>query len=282
MTRLHRGALSSSTATEPPPATERHSEAEDRLWETQCRLPSTVRSRSAVSKLRAMPPDAQTLCIASYAQNNLPHLLRCALTAGVSPDTRWVEDNAPVLCIAAQRGSKHALEALLVGHANVALADSKGWTAAHKAACFGHAPCLRLLLDAGAPKDAKEESGFSPLHHAAQEGHAECCSLLISSGCSLEARNNKQSGPLYFASKNGYLAVIRLLLDAGAELEAKGGDGRTALGIAAEKGHTDMIKLLLARGANPNTAEAVGNTPLMESIMESTPPVSRRCFQCRT
>ena len=88
---------------------ERHSEAEDRLWESQCCLPTTVRSRSAVSKLRAMPLEAQTFCITKYAQRNLPHLLRCALTAGVSPDTRWGESNAPVLCIAAQRGSKHAL-----------------------------------------------------------------------------------------------------------------------------------------------------------------------------
>jgi len=245
---------------------EHHSEYEDRLWESQCRLPSTVRSRSAVSKLRAMPPDAQTFCIAKYALHNLPHLLRCALTAGVSPDTRWGEENLSLLCIAAERGSDRALEALLVGRANVALADSKGWTAAHLAAYFGHAPCLRLLLDAGAPRDAKDKEGDTPLHYAALEGHTECCSLLISSGCSLEARNNKQSVPLYFASTNGHFAVILLLLDAGAELEAKAGDGRTALGIAAEKGHTDIIKLLLARGANPNTADAFGNTPLMGAV----------------
>jgi len=154
---------------------ERHSEAEDRAWESQCRLPTTVRSLSAVRKLRAMPPDAQTYCIAKYAQHNLPHLLRCALTAGVSPDTRWGEKDTPVLCIAAEFGSERALEALLVGRANVALANSEGWTATNWAAYTGHAPCLRRLLDAGAPKAAKNEKGWMPLHFAAQGGHAECC-----------------------------------------------------------------------------------------------------------
>jgi len=130
---------------------ERHSEAEDRLWESQCCLPTTVRSRSAVSKLRAMTADDQTHCILKYTLRNLPHLLRCALTAGISPDTRWGESNTPVLCIAAELGNERALEALLVGRANVALADSKGRTAAHWAAYKGHAPCLRLLLTRARP-----------------------------------------------------------------------------------------------------------------------------------
>jgi len=218
---------------------ERHSEAEDRVWESQCRLPTTVRSLSAVRKLRAMPPEDQTRCLAKYAQHNLPHLLRCALTAGVSPDTRWGEDNVPVLCTAAEAGSERALEALLVGRTNVTLADSKGWTAAHWAAYKGNARCLRLLLDAGAPKDAKEEEEWTPLHLAAQEGEAECCSLLLAAGCCLDARTDQLATPLHSAALNGHLAVIRLLLDA---------------------------------GANPNAVDCLGNTPLMDAISDKHTP----------
>ena len=251
---------------------EYHSEYEDRLWESQCRLPSTVRSRSAVSKLRAMPPDAQTHCIAKYALRNQPHLLRCALTAGVSPDTRWGVDNSPVLCIATECGSKHALEALLVGCANVALANKKGWTAAHSASYFGHAPCLRLLLDAGAPKDAKTEQGATPLHLASLEGHAECCSLLIASGCAADARNNEQGTPLHCAAVGGHMAVIRLLLDAGAQIDSTASDGGTPLDTAAHGGIPEAVKLLLARGANPNSADFLGSTPLMSSVMAKHTP----------
>jgi len=85
-----------------------HTKAEDRICDYRLAVPSTlpttVRSRSAVSKLHAMPPKNQTFCIAQYAQRNLPHL--CAArqrrgAASFSPDTRWGEQDAPMLCIAA-------------------------------------------------------------------------------------------------------------------------------------------------------------------------------------
>jgi len=165
------------------------SDAEQRALDTRCRLPASPASRTAVVKLRAMLPASQAQCIASYAQSDLPNLVRCALTAGISADVRWGEYDEPVLCIAAQEGSERALKALLDGGANVNLADKSGNTAAHPAAGLGHAPCLRLLLDAGANLEAKNADGYTPLHHAAREGHAECCSLLLSKGCNANARS---------------------------------------------------------------------------------------------
>jgi len=98
---------------------------------------------------------------------------------GISADTRWGVYDAPVLCLAAEKGSERALKALLDAHANHALADKKGLTAAHYAAHFGLVACLRLLVDAGAQLEAKANGAFTPLHCAAQEGHpsaAHCCS----------------------------------------------------------------------------------------------------------
>jgi len=244
------------------------SEGEMRALDAQCRAPASAPSRTAVLKLKALQSAGQALCIARYAQYDLPHLVRCALAAGVSADTRWGKHDTPVLCIATQNGSARALKALLDGRANVALADKElGLTAVHAAAFLGRAPCLRQLLDAGAPKEAKDAVGFTPLHFAAQEGHAECCSVLIASGCVLDARDNDRSTPLHCASQNGRLAVIRLLLDAGAQLEAKGHAGWTPLGVAARDGSAISVKLLLSRGANPNAVDELGNSPLIEATM---------------
>lgn len=160
------------------------SEAEARALDARCRSPTSTSSRTTVERLRKLPPDAQADCIARYARRDLPNLLRCCLAAGVKADTRWGVDGIPVLCLAAGYGSTRALNALLDGCANVALADKKGWTAAHCAAFKGHAHALQALLAACASKEIKTESGATPrsgatpLQLAAQEGHTECCSLL--------------------------------------------------------------------------------------------------------
>jgi len=189
---------------------DRLSEAEDRSLDARCRLPASPASRTAVVKLRALPPTSQAQCMKYYAQYDLPHLVRCAFDAvchcssgslsvsllagalfaqGVSADVRWGDYDMPVLCVAAQAGSERALKALLDCGANVALADKKGDTAALHAAGFGRAVCLRLLLDAGANIEAKNTGSLTPLGAAAHNGHAECCSLLLAAGCAPNSCN---------------------------------------------------------------------------------------------
>jgi len=169
---------------------DRLSEAETRALDARCRLPASPASRSSVAKLRALSPASQAQCFAGYAQCDLPHLVRCALDAGVSADVRCGEGDTPVLCFAVQSGSERALKALLDARANVALVDKKGWTAAHHAVCGGHAVCLRLLIDAGANRETKALGGATPLLYAAQVGQAECCSLLLAMGCDVNTRDD--------------------------------------------------------------------------------------------
>ena len=91
-------------------------------------------------------------------------LRQLGASQGVSADTRWGEDDTPVLCIAAENGNERALKALLDGRVNLALVDKKGRTAAHSAAYYGRTGCLRLLIDAGAQLEAKTTGGFTLLH----------------------------------------------------------------------------------------------------------------------
>ena len=57
------------------------SEAENRALDARCRLPTSPTSRTAVVRLRSLPPASQTLCIVNYAFCDLPHLVRCAVEA---------------------------------------------------------------------------------------------------------------------------------------------------------------------------------------------------------
>ena len=251
---------------------ERNSKAEDRALDAKCASERSMPARIAVTKLKAMSLQDKSLCLANYATLDLGNLVRCALAAGVSADTRCGEDNWPVLCIAAQCGSLQAVKALLVGGASHALTDKNGWTAAHDAASHGHTACLRLLLAAGAQLEAKTPEGATPLYLAAQEGRVEACELLLLSGASVAARAAGQETALQVASKKGHAVVIDRLLTAGAELEARDTGKRSPLGLATCDGQLEAVKALLARGADANAADSFGNTPLMEAITEKQTP----------
>jgi ankyrin repeat protein len=208
-------------------------EAELRVKEALCVSPNSQASLNTVANLKALLPADQAGLLNNFAQWDLANLARCALAANISADACAGEDDAPVLSVAARRGSLRVLKVLLDGGANVKLADKKGQTAAHAASYFGHAECLRILLAAGTDKEAKHKRGITPLHWAAQQGHVEVVEVLLSAGCAVDARDNAQATPLSHAAQHCHLPVVQQLL---------------------------------ARGANPNAADFLGNTPLMNAI----------------
>lgn len=57
---------------------------------------------------------------------------------------------------------------------------SDGWTPLHCAAWNGRSDVVRLLLEAGAQKDARTKAELSPLDLAADNGHAAVTALLRS------------------------------------------------------------------------------------------------------
>jgi len=124
---------------------------------------SSPASRRAVVHLARLPPEIKENRLACYSLWDLGNLVRCALAAGASANARWGEENVPVLCLAAHKGSGRALKALLTGGADVLLVDKEGDTALHWAARKGHTTCITLLLEAGAPLDMKGVSAFREL-----------------------------------------------------------------------------------------------------------------------
>ena len=145
----------------------------------------------------------------------------------------------------------------------------------------------RMVLDAGADVNARDEYGRAPLHDAAERGGPAFVELLLSRGAGPNAASPGGSTALHSAES---AESVRLLLNAGAEANARTQDGRTPLHVArstakvkllldaradprarddsgASTLHHPMdaeaIKLLAAAGVDVNAADDVGRTPLM-------------------
>ncbi|TFY72077.1 hypothetical protein EVG20_g918 [Dentipellis fragilis] len=83
---------------------------------------------------------------------------------------------------AARKGHANICQ-LLVRHDGWDLPDKYNeWTPLFHAARYGHASCIRLLLNAGCRTDTVDELGNLAIHYAAWYGHQECVDLLLTSG----------------------------------------------------------------------------------------------------
>ncbi|CAK9064156.1 unnamed protein product [Durusdinium trenchii] len=91
---------------------------------------------------------------------------------------------------------------------------------------------------------------------AAEHGDLEVVRLLLEAGADKNATTTDWSTALMRAAELGHLEVVRLLLKAGA-------DGATALIDAAEYDQLEVVRLLLEAGADKNAATIAGETALM-------------------
>eukprot|EP00435_Cladocopium_sp_Y103_P010626 s837_g2.t1 len=187
--------------------------------------------------------------------------------------------------IAASRDSDlGALELLLQGPRTPRVTDVAGRTPLHHAAGNGHVEPMRLLLEAGAVRDARDTSpqGWTPLLLAALHGHVEVVRFLIEAGVDYdETTTNIGATALYIAAQNGHVEIVRLLIDAGVDYDkATTDDGTTPLYIAAEEDHVEVVRLLLEAGVDyEKTTTDSGATPLYIAAEKGHVEVARSLLE---
>lgn len=104
------------------------------------------------------------------------------------------------LMMAALRGSEEWTKKLLARGAQV---HKPGWSPVHYAATGPAPAALRVLLDAGAPLDARSPNGTTPLMMAARYGKEESVDLLLARGADVRARNDAGATAAEFARMDG-------------------------------------------------------------------------------
>jgi hypothetical protein len=133
---------------------------------------------------------------------------------------------------------------------------------------------LALLLDAGAPINARPIGGFTALMTAVGLNHLGCVVLLIDRGgeaLDLDAKEDDGGRPaLHLAAEHDYSDIVQLLLQAGADPTIFGIDGLTALDVARSYNHHACIPLLEAALAEPQRSRLLFKTRALLDAAHAT------------
>ena len=75
---------------------------------------------------------------------------------------------------------------------------------------------VRILIDAGANVDIKDDNGNTPLMISASKGNENITRILIDSRADMNIKNNEKNTALILATNNGHENISRILISAGA------------------------------------------------------------------
>jgi hypothetical protein len=158
-----------------------HDEAGLRELEQKCESREAAASKRTVTRLQAKPPGYREGFIINCCIYGLANLVRCAIEASVSPNTRAAASkpakNMPVLGLAAGEGHAHVVKLLLDNGADLLLYDDHDMLL--HATQNGHEACVSLLIGGGADAMRADVVGNTPLMTAVI-GKYPVCSVTAS------------------------------------------------------------------------------------------------------
>ena len=162
--------------------------------------------------------------------------------------------------------------------------NNMGMTALHVAAAYNNNPeVIRILAEAGANFNARDNSGHTPLMTAvstvindlansAYRDNTALVKALIGCGkkrgCGIDTRDGNGYTALHWLAMSGVNpAMIRVLVEGGADLEAKDAKGGTPIFCAVINPSTVMLKALIDAGADTDCNDNDGISVLIYAII---------------
>jgi ankyrin repeat protein len=171
--------------------------------------------------------------------------------------------NTP-LHLAARDGHLAIAKLLIQAGAAIEARNQRGETALHKAA--GQSRMARLLINQGASINAEDQSGQTPLHWSARDrSDTKATDLLVQQGAAVDRRDHRQRAAIHVAAMNGQPDAVDALIAGGAKVQARTRLQLTPLHLAAAENHTTVMRQLIQHGASPKARDVSGWTPLHDA-----------------
>ncbi len=148
---------------------------------------------------------------------------------------------------AAAAGHADRLRALLEANPeSISERTPEGFTPLGLAAFLGGPEAVRVLLEHGADPDDDADNQFRvrPVNAAAAAHDRETMRLLLDAGADANARQQGGFTPLHEAAHSDDVEMARLLLDHGADPSVAADDGRDSAQMAADDGSSGVAALL--------------------------------------
>ncbi|KUL89847.1 hypothetical protein ZTR_02907 [Talaromyces verruculosus] len=205
-------------------------------------------------KYLALPNFSSGFCTSDAAMRQ--RLIMIELTSQVwsLPSARypsWSQEfprKCPALVLAAAFDLPVILQRMIADGHDIEGRGTDEETALIRAAAYGHAENVRILVQLGAAVDATDYMGETALQRAARNGHSGVLRVLIDKGADV---NNKASSwtPLMSAVSSGNVDAVRMLVEAGADLMSETRWGDTALIMAVRSKQESIAAFLADHGA---------------------------------
>jgi ankyrin repeat protein len=197
-------------------------------------------------------------------------LIRILLDAGADPNAQYPSGD-PLLWTAIRSGVFEAAKLMIDRGANSNHIDSQTQQTTLMYAVREDQPkVVRLLIDLGAPVNAKTRVGGTPgfvrPNSVAGFGHGVGISRGGPPERGVRAPIPGGLSTLHIAARDGRTEAAKILLDAGANLEMTNPDGITPLLMAITNNHPETAAFLVERGANINITDWYGRTPIWSAV----------------
>ncbi|KAM8927100.1 E3 ubiquitin-protein ligase MIB2 isoform 2-T2 [Pelodytes ibericus] len=121
---------------------------------------------------------------------------------------------------------------------------NQGRTALHVASFLGYIEVLKVLLQANANIDLKDDEGDCALHYAAYGNQAAVTRVLLAKGANRELLNNAKFSALYIAVNKGFTELVQVLCIHNCTINIQDSNGDTPLHCAIADDLRSIIEIL--------------------------------------